>query len=55
MTALEDEETTGNGDGYVETEVSLYNISEPKKKVVGKAKSKKSMEPSRQVVKFLVN
>ena len=56
MTALEEEDITGNGDGYVETEVSLYNISEPKKKkAAGKAKSRKSMEPSRQVVKFLIN
>ena len=49
MTALEDDDTTGNGngDGYVETELSLYNISEIKKASGSKTKAKKSMEPSR--------
>ena len=44
-----DDETNGNGDGYVSTEVQLYLVSEEKSK-------KKSLEPDhREKIKFLLN
>ena len=58
MTCIEDEDVTGNGDGYNVTELYLYKISENKKKkenLLIDKKGKKGMVPSKKVVKFLIN
>ena len=50
---------TGNGDGYVDTELNLYRVSESSSEATGhalkKKKKKKKLEPSKTVLKFLVN
>ena len=57
---IEDEDQTGNGDGYVDTELNLYKVSETPE--IGKGnmhkkhkKKKKKLEPSKTVLRFLIN
>ena len=60
LVGIEDEDQTGNGDGYVDTELNLYKVSE--KPEAGKGnmhkrhkKKKKKLEPSKTVLRFLIN
>ena len=59
LVGIEDEDQTGNGDGYVDTELNLYRVSESSTEAAGKTlmkkKKKKKLEPSKTVLKFLVN
>lgn len=59
LTGIEDEDQTGNGDGYVDTELNLYKVSETLQTIPGVPlklkKKKKKLEPSKTVLKFLVN
>ena len=59
LVGLEDEDKTGNGDGYVDSELNLYKVSESSEAGKGhenkKKKKKKKLEPSKQILKFLIN
>ena len=60
LVGIEDEDQTGNGDGFVDTELNLYLVSEKSQKDTAntkksKKKKKKKLEPSKTVLRFLVN
>jgi hypothetical protein len=51
-----DDDRSGNGDGYVETKMQLFNITKSLQKELSKNLSRKSLEPNeRETVMFLLN
>ena len=52
MISSPDDDTGGNGDGYVDTKLQLYRVSEARKKGPN---VKKKIEPESQEIQFLLN
>ena len=56
MLSHPDDDRNGNGDGYVETKLQLFNITKSLEKELRQNPSKKSFEPNeRETVMFLMN
>ena len=60
LVGIEDENQIGNGEGYVESEIFLYKVSESADQTKSnilhrRKKKKKKLEPSKKLLKFYLN